>query len=93
MMSRTHIKSILLILTLTVSAALLHEVVVHDNTTCTVCVQFHSTPPAIDNGDTGIHVDFLAIKANQTMATEQAVIVRSNQTRSIRAPPQVLINS
>ena len=92
-MNRTNTHWILLLLTFSVSAALLHEVVVHDNTTCTICVQFHGTPPAIDNGDTGIHVDFQAIKADQPIAPQQAVFVRFSQTRSIRAPPQVLISS
>lgn len=81
-----------MLLTLTVSAALLHEVVVHDNTTCTVCVQFHGTPPAIANGETGISVDFLSVTASQPFTQEQAVRVRPYQNRTIRAPPHILIS-
>ena len=92
-MNRTSTHWILLLLTLTISAALLHEVVNHDNTTCTVCVQFHGTPPVIANGETGISVDFLTVQASQPITQEQSVPVRPYQNRTIRAPPQVLKTS
>ncbi|KAA3642111.1 MAG: hypothetical protein DWP95_05615 [Proteobacteria bacterium] len=92
-MNRTSTHWILLLLTFSVSAALLHEVVVHDNTTCTICVQFHGTPPAIVNGH-GSYVIFAGTEhSTQSELPDQTVYSRPIQTRSIRAPPQNLIKS
>lgn len=80
-----------MLLTLTVSAALMHEVVVHDSTTCTVCVQFHGTPPAIDNAVTDFVIPDHNRSGYQPGATNQLVYARPTQSRSIRAPPYILI--
>ena len=90
-MNRNHSHWIILLLTLTVSAALMHEVVVHDNATCTVCVQFHGTPPIIDHDVT----DFVFIdntkQSIQLTFSNPLAYSRPAQSRSIRAPPHILI--
>lgn len=86
-MNRNKSHWILLILALTVSASLMHEVIVHDNTTCAVCVQFHSSPPAIDNPNSG----FAGIE-NTTgsvlfLTLHTTFDSHSTHTRFIRGPP------
>ncbi len=90
-MNRNHSHWILLLLTLTVSAALMHEVVVHDNTTCTVCVQFHGTPPIIDYDVTDFVIADNTKQSIQITFSTLLAYSRPAQSRSIRSPPHILI--
>jgi len=92
-MSRANTYRILLLLTLTVSAALMHEVIIHDSGSCTVCVQFHGTPPVINNEVANPVVIINDRHAIQPDTAQTAIYSRPTQTRSIRAPPSLLIES
>ncbi len=90
-MNRNNSHWILLLLTLTVSAALMHEVIAHDNTTCTVCVQFHGSTPAIDNPDNGFVIADSSPNAILPVTYSNAFFARSLYKDFIRGPPSFLI--